>query len=48
MHGKIKTKKDWNAFQINFIESYDFHTSIAKQLREVSKEQQIENIKQFS
>ena len=48
MHNKIKTKKDWNKHQINFLKKYDFHTGIAKKLREVSSEQQIDNIKQFS
>ncbi len=48
VRGKIKTKKDWNQYQIDFIEKHDFFTEIADKLREVTKEQQIENIRQFS
>jgi HD superfamily phosphodiesterase len=48
MQNKIKSKKDWNNYQIDFLKKYEFHTNIAKTLREVSSEQQIENIKQFS
>ena len=45
---KIKTKKDWNQFQINFLETHDFYTEIGNKMREVTKEKQIENIRQFS
>jgi len=45
---KIKSKKDWNHYQINLLENHDFHTDIANRMREVPKEQQIENIRQFS
>ncbi len=48
MRHKIKSKKDWNQFQINFLKTHEFYTSIAKKMCEVSKEQQIENILQFS
>jgi len=48
MQNKIKTKKDWNNSQIELLSQFNFHTSIARKLREVSGEQQIENIRQFS
>jgi hypothetical protein len=48
MRHKIKSKKDWNLFQINLLESHEFYTDIAKTMREVTKEEQIENIRQFS
>ncbi|MFC2112146.1 adenylate/guanylate cyclase domain-containing protein [Bacteroidota bacterium] len=48
MRHKIRSKNDWNNYQVSFLESHDFYTDIAKKMREVPKEQQIENIKQFS
>ena len=48
MNKKVKNKKDWNAKQIKLLENHEFYTVTAKQLREVSREQQIENIRQFS
>ncbi len=48
MRHKIKSKKEWNQFQIRFLESHDFYTDIAKKMREVTRKQQIENILQFS
>ncbi len=48
MRHKIKSKKDWNQYQINFLSSHNFFTDIAKKMCEVPKEQQIENIRQFS
>ena len=45
---KIKTKKDWNHYQINFLETHDFYTEIANKMREVPKDVQIENIRQYS
>ena len=48
MQNKIKSKKDWNIHQIEFLKNFEFYTDIASKLCEVSKEQQIENIKQFS
>ena len=48
MRHKIKTKKHWNQYQINFLETHDFYTDIANRMREVPKERQIENIRQFS
>ncbi|MCK4746272.1 MAG: HD domain-containing protein, partial [Bacteroidales bacterium] len=48
MRHKIKSKKDWNHYQINLLENHDFYTDIANKMREVPKEQQIENIRQFS
>jgi HD superfamily phosphodiesterase len=48
MRHKVKSKKEWNQFQINFLSDHEFYTDIAKRMREVTKEQQIENIRQFS
>ena len=48
MRKKVKSKKDWNTFQIGFLESHEFYTGIARKMREVPKEQQIENIRQYS
>ncbi len=45
---KIRSKKDWNQYQINFLKSHEFYTKIANRMREVPKDQQIENIRQFS
>jgi class 3 adenylate cyclase/HD superfamily phosphodiesterase len=45
---KFKTKKDWNLYQIEFIEKHEFFTETARKLREISGKQQIENIRQFS
>jgi class 3 adenylate cyclase/HD superfamily phosphodiesterase len=45
---KIKSKQDWNKLQIDFLNEYEFHTDIAKKLREVPRDQQIENIRNFS
>jgi len=44
----FKSKRDWNIYQIDFLKNHDFYTVAARKLREVSKEEQIENIKQFS
>jgi hypothetical protein len=46
--GKASTKKEWNESQIHFLKNFDFFTTAAKKMREVSKEQQIENIIKFS
>jgi adenylate cyclase len=46
--GKASTKKEWNELQIDFLNNFDFFTSAAQKMREVSKEQQIENIIKFS
>ncbi len=48
LHKKIKNKKDWNLMQIKLLENHVFYTETAKKLQEISLEQQIENIKQFS
>jgi class 3 adenylate cyclase/HD superfamily phosphodiesterase len=48
MKNKIRSKKEWNQSQINFLSNHEFYTSIANRMREVTKEQQIENIRQFS
>jgi predicted metal-dependent HD superfamily phosphohydrolase len=45
---KIKNKKDWNLAQIKLLEKHEFYTGTAKKLQEISREQQIENVKQFS
>jgi len=45
---KVKSKKDWNEQQIRFLNEHDFYTDAAQKLREVKKEQQIQNIKEFS
>jgi class 3 adenylate cyclase/HD superfamily phosphodiesterase len=46
--GKASTKKDWNELQINFLKKFDFFTAAAQRMREVTREQQIENINKFS
>ena len=48
LNKKIKTKKDWNLMQIKLLENHEFYTETARKLQEISTEQQIENIKQFS
>ena len=48
LNNKIKTKKDWNLKQINFLDKHEFFTKTARKLQEISREQQIENIRQFS
>ena len=45
---KINSKKEWNEFQANFLRNHEFYTDAAKRLREVSKEDQINNILQYS
>ncbi len=45
---KIKNKKDWNLKQIELLENHAFFTETARNLQEISMEQQIENIRQFS
>ena len=45
---KVKSKKEWNEFQADFLRNHEFFTNAAKRLREVSKENQINNILQFS
>ena len=46
--GKFKSKKEWNEYQIEFLKKHDFFTKAAQKMREVSREQQIENVIQFS
>jgi class 3 adenylate cyclase/ligand-binding sensor domain-containing protein/HD superfamily phosphodiesterase len=48
LNKKIKNKKDWNLKQVELLENHEFYTDTARKLREISTEQQIENIKQFS
>lgn len=45
---KVKSKKEWNEFQADFLRNHEFFTNAAKRLREVSKEDQILNIMQYS
>ncbi len=45
---KVKSKKEWNEFQVNFLQNHEFFTNAARRLCEVSKEDQINNIIQFS
>jgi class 3 adenylate cyclase/HD superfamily phosphodiesterase/ligand-binding sensor domain-containing protein len=48
LNKKIRNKKDWNLTQIKLLESHEYYTETARKLQEISTEQQIENIKQFS
>jgi len=44
-HSKIKSLKDWNNTQINFISGHQYFTETARNLREVNKQMQIERIR---
>jgi hypothetical protein len=46
--GKINSKKEWNELQIDFLKKFDFFTSAAQKMREVTREQQIQNVLKFS
>jgi class 3 adenylate cyclase/predicted metal-dependent HD superfamily phosphohydrolase len=46
--GKTSSKKEWNDLQINFLKKFDFFTAAGQRMREVTREQQIENIIKFS
>lgn len=46
--GKFKSKKEWNEYQIEFLKKHHFFTKAAQKMREITLEQQIENIIQFS
>ncbi len=48
LNNKIKNKKEWNLMQIKLLENHEFYTETARKLQEISMEQQIENIQQFS
>jgi adenylate cyclase len=48
IRNKIRSKKEWNQSQIRLLETHEFYTAVARRMREVPREQQIENIKQFS
>ncbi len=48
IRNRIRSKKEWNQSQIRFLETHEFYTSVARRMREVPREKQIENIKQFS
>jgi len=45
---KVKSKKEWNESQANFLKNHEFFTNAARRLCEVSKADQINNIMQFS
>ncbi|KPK85964.1 MAG: hypothetical protein AMS27_06150 [Bacteroides sp. SM23_62_1] len=45
---RIKSKKEWNTYQADFLKNHEFFTDAARRLREVSKDDQIKNILQFS
>jgi putative nucleotidyltransferase with HDIG domain len=44
----FKSKKEWNEHQINFLKNHEFHTAAARKLREISRKDQIDNIRKFS
>ncbi len=48
LNKKIRNKKDWNLRQVELLENHEFYTETARKLREISTEQQIEIIRQFS
>jgi adenylate cyclase len=48
LNNKIKNKKEWNLMQIKLLENHEFYTETARKMQEISMEQQIENIQQFS
>ncbi len=46
-HGRIGTIQDWNELQIKFIEKHQYFTNTARRLRNVNKNSQLENIKNW-
>ena len=48
LNKKIRNKKDWNLMQVELLENHEFYTETARKIREISTEQQIEIIRQFS
>ena len=42
---KIKSERDWNQLQINFLEAHSYHTDFAIQNRQPEKEQRILELK---
>jgi adenylate cyclase len=46
-HGRIGTIQEWNELQIKFIEKHQYFTNTARKLRNVNKNSQLDNIKQW-
>ncbi|RPH31997.1 MAG: HD domain-containing protein [Bacteroidales bacterium] len=46
-HGRIGTIQEWNELQIKFIEKHQYFTNTARKLRNVNKNSQLENIKEW-
>jgi hypothetical protein len=46
-HGKIGSIHEWNQLQIKFIEKHQYFTNTARRLRNVNKNSQLENIKNW-
>lgn len=46
-HGRIGTIQEWNEMQIKFIEKHQYFTETARKLRNVNKNSQLENIKNW-
>lgn len=46
-HGRIGTIQEWNEMQIKFIENHQYFTNTARKLRNVNKNSQLENIKNW-
>jgi len=46
-HGHIATLHDWNLMQIKFIEKHQYYTNTARRLRNVNKNNQLENIRKW-
>lgn len=46
-HGRIGTIQEWNELQIKFIEKHQYFTNTARKLRNVNKNSQLENIKNW-
>ncbi len=46
-HGRIGTIQEWNEMQIKFIEKHQYFTNTARKLRNVNKNSQLENIKNW-
>lgn len=46
-HGRIGTIQEWNEMQIKFIEKHQYFTDTARKLRNVNKNSQLENIKNW-
>jgi len=44
----FNSKKEWNEHQVNFLINHEFFTAAARSLREISRNDQIENIRKFS